>query len=163
MVRSVNVVLGWQIMAARAGMASIRGDLMAGQLCDGCEHYGERCYCSPNSTCEKYEPLKRLELEWNVYYHDFNGGDIKKFNIFDHWRFNEDVARALKRDLNRNDFARHLRSHLFYFFCSKCEYEVLISPWIDDKEEGVIKVDIFDQVMMNFDIFVDYVWGSKLK
>lgn len=163
MVRSVNVVLGWQIMAARAGMASIRGDLMAGQLCDGCEHYGERCYCSPNSTCEKYEPLKRLELEWNVYYHDFNGGDIKKFNIFDHWRFNEDVARALKRDLNRNDFARHLRSHLFYFFCSKCEYEVLISPWIDDKEKGVIKVDIFDQVMMNFDIFVDYVWGSKLK
>jgi hypothetical protein len=71
------------------------------------------------------------------------------------------VARDLKRDLSRNDFARHLRSHLFCFFCSKCEYEVLISPWTGNKEKGTIKIDIFDQVMMNFDIFVDYVWNSR--
>lgn len=136
---------------------------MARQLCDNCEHYGGRCYCAPYSTCEKYEPLKRLELEWNVYRHDFNNDEIKKFNIFDHWRFNEDVARALKRDLNRNDFSRHLRSHLFYFFCTKCEYEILISPWIGNKENVATKVDVFDQVMMNFDVFVDYVWRSKSK
>lgn len=134
---------------------------MAGQLCYDCEHYGERCYCSPNSTCEKFEPLKKLELEWNVYRQDLNSSEIKKFNIFDHWKFNEDVARALKRDLNRNDFIRHLRSELFYFFCSKCEYEVLISTWTGNKEKGAIKIDIFDQVMMNFDIFVDYVWNSR--
>ena len=134
---------------------------MAGQLCDACEHYGERCYCAPNSACEKFEPLKKIELEWNVYRHDFNSSEIKTFNIFDHWKFNEDVARDLKRDLSRNDFARHLRSHLFYFFCSKCEYEVLISPWTGNKEKSTIKIDIFDQVMMNFDIFVDYVWNSR--
>lgn len=136
---------------------------MAGQLCNDCEHYGERCYCAPNSTCDKYEPLKRLNLEWNAYYYSHNKNEIVKFNIFDHWRFNADVARDLKYDTYRDEFAKHLRSHLFYFYCSKCEYEVLISPWVGRKEECVVKVDVFDQVMMNFDVFVEYVWSAKSK
>lgn len=134
---------------------------MAGQLCNDCEHYGERCHCAPNSTCERYEPLKKLDIEWNVYYYSHNDKEIKKFNIFNHWRFNEDVARDLKRDINKSDFDRNLRSHLFYYFCSKCEWEVLISPWVGDKNSGKIKIDVFDQVMMNFDVFVDYVWNSR--
>ena len=28
---------------------------MAAQICEYCRHKNEGCYCSPNSTCDKYE------------------------------------------------------------------------------------------------------------
>lgn len=101
---------------------------------------------------------ERLDLAWNVYYHDFNKREIRKFNIFDHWKFNEDVSKDLYKCRSREEFAKFLRGHLFYYFNSKCEYEVLISPWIGDREKGTIKVDVYDQVMMNWEIFLDYCW-----
>lgn len=98
---------------------------------------------------------------WNVYRHDFNSGEIVRFNIFDHWMFRKDVEGDLRKCKSREEFAKKLRSHLFYYFCSKCEYEVLVSPWTGNKEKGTIKVDIYDQVMMNFEIFLDYVWLNR--
>lgn len=103
-------------------------------------------------------PGEELNLTWNVYYYSLNKKEIQKFNIFDHWKFSEDVAKDLHRCRNREDFGKLLRGHLFYYFCSKCEYEVLISPWIGDRDKGTIKIDIYDQVMMNWEIFLDYCW-----
>ena len=103
---------------------------------------------------------ERLDLTWNVYYHNFNKSEIQKFNIFDHWKFNEDVSNDLHRCSSRSEFGELLRRNLFYYFCSKCEYEVLISPWVGDREKGTIKVDIYNQVMMNWDVFLDYVWTN---
>lgn len=101
---------------------------------------------------------ERLDLTWNVYYHDFNKREIRKFNIFDYWKFNEDVSKDLHKCRSREEFAKLLRGHLFYYFCSKCEYKVLISPWIGDREKGTIEVDVYDQVMMNWETFLDYCW-----
>lgn len=95
-------------------------------------------------------------MEWNVYYYNFNGKKIEKFNIFDHYRFREDVEKDLEKYKSKDEFAKALRSHLFYYFGSKCEWEVLISPWIGDGK--TVKVDVYSQVMLNFDVFVDYVW-----
>lgn len=51
-----------------------------------------------------------------------------------------------------------------YWFWSKCEYEIVISPWVGrNKEEAEVKIDIHDQVMLNFDRFVDYCWSFKEK
>lgn len=97
-------------------------------------------------------------MKWNVYYHNFNANKIETFNIFDHWRFNEDVQKDLSKYRNRDDFAQALRRNLFYYFGSKCEYEVLIGPWVGRKDDCTIKVDVYSQVMLNFDTFVDYVW-----
>ena len=33
------------------------GVIMAAQICEFCEHNKEGCYCSPNSVCDKYEPI----------------------------------------------------------------------------------------------------------
>lgn len=34
---------------------------MAAQICETCVHKQDRCYCSPNSTCDKYEKIKMVE------------------------------------------------------------------------------------------------------
>ena len=42
---------------------------------------------------------------------------------------------------------------------SKCEYEIILSPWTGRADD--IKIDIYDQIMMNWNSFVDYVWSLK--
>ena len=95
-------------------------------------------------------------MKWNAYYHDFNAKEIKTFNIFDHYDFRKDVVRDLNRFKSREEFAKALKRHLFYYFAVKCEWEVLIAPWVGTAD--TIKIDVYDQVMLNWDVFVDYVW-----
>lgn len=60
-------------------------------------------------------------------------------------------------------YAEELRRSLFYYYCSKCEWEVVIGPWCGDRGTKEIKVDVYMQVMNNWDIFVDYVWNEGKK
>ena len=41
---------------------------MSAQICESCEHKHDRCYCSPNSTCDKYEPIKMVtKKSWDEF------------------------------------------------------------------------------------------------
>ena len=100
-------------------------------------------------------------MEWNVFYHDVNAQQIRTFNIFDHCRFSRDVFKYLKECQDKNEFAKKLKSELMYNFWAKAEYEVIISPWCGGKNTKDIKVDIYTQVMNNWNVFLDYVWNSK--
>ena len=98
-------------------------------------------------------------MEWNVYYHDSNARKIIQWNIFKHGSFRKEVYDLLKSDLNKEDFIDQLRKSLMYYFWSKSEYQVLILPWVGEADD--IKIDIYDQVMMNWDKFSEYVWSNK--
>lgn len=100
------------------------------------------------------------ELVWNVFYHNSNSKKIEHFNIFDHWRFREGVEKALKKSKSREDLEKAIRSELFYFFNSKFEWETLITSFPED-DNKTIKVDVYWQVINNFDRFVDYVARNK--
>ena len=100
-------------------------------------------------------------MEWNVFYHDSNKQELKTFNIFDHSTFNENVQKLLKKYKDKNEFAENLKRELMYYFWCKSEYEVIISPWCGGRNTKDIKVDIYTQVMNNWDIFLNYVWESK--
>lgn len=100
-------------------------------------------------------------MKWNVFYHDINAKEITILNIFDHYDFNKDVQRDLVQIKDKDKFAKKLKSNLQYYFWSKAEYEVVISPWCGGKGIEDIKVDIYTQVMNNFDIFLNYCWNSN--
>ena len=38
---------------------------------------------------------------------------------------------------------------------------MIISPWCGGKNTKDIKVDIYTQVMNNWNVFLDYVWNGK--
>jgi hypothetical protein len=97
-------------------------------------------------------------MKWLVYYHAINEDKITTFNIFDHLGFAKEVEKALHSFKSREEFAKKLRSELFYYFGSKCEWEVIVSPWVGSRNKEGIKVDVYNQVMLNWDAFVDYVW-----
>ena len=125
-----------------------------------------------------------------MYYHNFNGRSIEKFNIFDHGRFLEDVMKDLKKYADKEEFSERLRGHLFYYYGSKCEWEVVITSWVphitiselnrlNEEREKTLKkydrepyslyvnpdvgekIDVYEQVRLNWDLFVDYVWSHK--
>lgn len=100
-------------------------------------------------------------MTWNVFYYDFNSDKIKIFNIFDHGRFREDVVSALKKCKTKPEFADRIHSELRYYFWAKCEWETVIAPWIGDKAESGLKVDVYWQIRMNWDKFIDYLWDQR--
>lgn len=98
-------------------------------------------------------------MHWNVIHYDFNGRKIDVFDIFGHGGFSKDVAYAYKKHKNDFDaFADKVRGALFYRFCSKCEWEVTIGAWPPSDRVPERKVDVYWQVMLNWPVFIDYVW-----
>lgn len=100
-------------------------------------------------------------MKWNVYFHNYNKNEIEPYNIFNHSCFTYEVKQAIKKYKDKDTFAEKLKIKLAYYFWSKCEWEIIISPWIGKKESCNEKIDVYDQVMLNWDIFVDYVWNNK--
>ena len=98
-------------------------------------------------------------IEWYVYHHDSNAQKIIKWNVFTHRIFKEEVTELLKRNLPKDEFAEELKNKLLYSFWSRCEYEIILSSWVGYADN--LKIDIYDQITMNWNSFVNYVWNFK--
>lgn len=102
------------------------------------------------------------KLYWGVYRESFNGGrEIEEYNIFDHGGFMQDVKELARKRLNKEQFCERLRRSLLYYYWSKCEWEVVISQWPPSERYKSRKVDVYSQVMLNWDVFCEYVWKHR--
>ena len=99
-------------------------------------------------------------LVWNVFRYDINKREIVAYNIFNHAGFVEDIEKMRKNKITSVDFKDRLKQVLMYYFWAKCEYEVVISSFPPNENAKDEKVDIYSQVMLNFDIFCDYVYSN---
>ena len=131
-----------------------------------------------------------MSLVWNVFVDDFNGRRIEPHNVFNHRTFMKDLVEIKKKYKDDFDkFAEEVRLSLAYCYWSKCEWEIVLTsfpPYIDEKEflrlnnerneriekhgqfirtwvslEKAEKIDVYDQVMMNWDHFINYLWNNK--
>ena len=129
-----------------------------------------------------------FKLSWNVFY--YNRRDIETFNIFEHSSFCKKVINITKESSqSKAIFRDKIINVLRYYFWCKCEYEIIVTtfptyvsneglkkmeadrdkyirdyghckfvhPYLDTE----LKVDIYTQVMMNIDHFIDYLWSHK--
>lgn len=92
---------------------------------------------------------------------------------------------------NFEEFSKAVESSLLYYYWGRCEWEVVICEWpaktfknekeiqeyakeIEEKKkrnewpvidigypEPALKIDVYSQVMMNFNIFINYLWTNK--
>ena len=128
-------------------------------------------------------------MTWNVFRENINRKEIVEYNIFAHSGFANEVDELLKEDVSRDEFDEKLRMILFYYFGSKAEYEVVITSWVPHIDRAELdrlnteyekhnqqwgyyphalsvepdvgrKVDIYNQVMINWDRFRDYLWSK---
>lgn len=101
-------------------------------------------------------------MEWKVYYSNFSDDKICEFNIFDHTSFYNAVKMHAKKCKSYEEFSKELKSSLMYYFWCKSEYEIILKPWIvRDADKKEVKIDMYDQVMLNWPVFLDYVWNRR--
>ena len=127
---------------------------------------------------------------WNVFVENVNKRTIVTFDIFSHIAFTRKVLSSLRSTENKEEFAQELKRILRYFYWAKAEWEVIITSWpayVDVEEFEKVgkeleerkknspfelkrltitpsigkKVDIYEQIMLNFHVFLNYLWNFK--
>lgn len=103
-----------------------------------------------------------MNLEYNVFVEDFNGKTFVPYNVFGHTAFVKDIKKNFKKNAdNEKEFEEDLRMSAQYYFWSKCEWEIIVSSWPPSDRIPEVKVDVYDQLRMNWHIFVEYVRSHK--
>ena len=102
------------------------------------------------------------KLEWFVYYNSWNENKIKPFNVFDHYGFVKACQKSLKKFKDdRETFLEEVKKDLMYYYWSKCEWEIILSSWPPRDSTPKEKIDVYDQVMLNWGHFCDYLWNNR--
>ncbi|MBP5423889.1 MAG: hypothetical protein J6Y78_15755 [Paludibacteraceae bacterium] len=101
--------------------------------------------------------------EWYVYVENSNQKCIEKFNVFRSFNFLNGCKKTFKKFKEVEDIEKEIKSWAMYSFWSKCEYEIVLNSLFDSekhkfKEE---KIDVYDQLMLNWDSFFKYVLEHK--
>lgn len=97
-------------------------------------------------------------LEYYALKLDFNTNKLQKINIFSESDAVEiKKLRKVRKIQNRLDLKIWLKSRLMRQYWSRCEYEMIISPWPRISRDEEIKIDIWTQLEPNLDVITDYV------
>lgn len=101
-------------------------------------------------------------LVWNVWVLNFNQRKIETYNVFDHGGFWRDCQKAAKKFAKDPDgFAEEVRHSLMYWYWSKCEWEIILQSWPPSERVPDIKIDVYDQIMINKDVFFPWLWEHR--
>lgn len=122
-----------------------------------------------------------MKLVWNVFLYDINKKEVQSWNVFNHGRFTVDMIKCLETCRDKLEFKTELKRDIMYYFGFKVEYEAFITepfPHVTKKEidrlaeedtrhcthvnlEYGKKIDVCQQIMMNYGHFIDYLWRNK--
>jgi hypothetical protein len=130
-----------------------------------------------------------MALSWRVFREDPNKRTIEYHDIFKGTYLQEEVEALMHSAHSKEEFAAELKQKLMYRYWSRSEHEIVITSWppyinvenIDEMKKEVEKhnaecnweqkrispnltiarkIDVFDQIAMNWPQFVDYVWEN---
>ena len=107
--------------------------------------------------------MEKYNLSWKAFYHNFNARRIEEYNVLNDGFVNGLMERLPKKksEITYEAFKENLRSELMYKYWCKCEWEVVLSAFPPSRNgEEKRKVDIYQQVMLNFEIFCKYAYDN---
>lgn len=99
--------------------------------------------------------------EWYVYTEDYNANTIKKFNVFYSINFLDGCKRTFKKYKDIKKIEEEIKAWARYSFWSKCEYEVVLNAFTNKSDFQDVKIDVYDQLMLNWDSFFQYIMDHK--
>ena len=102
-------------------------------------------------------------LKYNVWIFNFNQQEIEIYNVFRHYGFFKTIKKILLEYETIEDFSEQLKKEVMYHFWAKAEWEIIIQPWSGccDIKKTAKKIDVYDQLTMNWEHFVKYIWDNK--
>lgn len=92
---------------------------------------------------------------FNVLNWDINANKLISYNVLPYFiREYTELAKD-KRPVTDEQWREFVRRKGMYMYWSRCEYEIIISPWpTQDKE---VKIDIWKQIEMNIDLLINVI------
>lgn len=118
--------------------------------------------------------IKNAELKFYAFTYDWNTKSLEWTNVLGD-RYKEHLVKALKtkteerRIKNRDELKENLRQYLFSYYASRAEYEVLVGDLLSEINptkyvDEMVKLDVYNQVIKNLDVMVDYIINTmKIK
>ena len=103
-------------------------------------------------------------IHWYVYEEDVNARTIEVVDLLSHPYMKRELPAILEQcNGSKDEFAKLIRTALMYQYWARCEYEIILTGWPPPNPTRFkdLKIDIFDQVSMNWDAFIDYIWTHR--
>lgn len=102
-------------------------------------------------------------MEWMVYWQDPCCSKITTRNVFTlSATFYEDLRKLQKavheNNISFKEFSKELLGSVMYCYWSKVEHEIILTPVFGMKTPS-LKIDVYDQLRMNWKHFSSYVWN----
>ena len=98
-------------------------------------------------------------MKWNVICYNPDIHKFKPYDIFKCLDFLNDTLKNFEKcKNNKSKFIEELETDAIHYFFGQVEYEIVICPWMHTDYNK--KIDIYDQLKLNWDVFADYVWNS---
>ena len=100
-------------------------------------------------------------IHWYVYTENVNRQRIEVVDLFDSHYMSKEVPTILRKCCDdKAVFSKLLKDVLMYQYWGRCEYEITLTGWPPPRKDMFkdLKVSVFDQLSLNWDAFIDYVW-----
>ena len=96
-------------------------------------------------------------MEW--YVHIYENGSVRAINVFD----NLDFYRGIKEmfdvpEQSYEEIEMRVKQLAKWKFFNN--YEFVMSSWPESASARRYKIDIFDQLMLNWNHLIDYIYGT---
>lgn len=107
---------------------------------------------------------KTSDPEWYVFVSDFNTKKIEIFNVFHSHTFLKGCRKSFKKyklPEQYDELVESIRSDAMYSFWSKCEYETVITELFGRDSFQAKKIDVYQQLMLNWEPFIEYTIKHK--
>ena len=132
--------------------------------------------------------LRKYNLAYYVYIENINKRKIEKYNVLND-SIIEEILKRTKDCSDKKQFAEETEHIIMYHYWSRSEWEIILTDWPPHMKTDELtklntevekyqkdygkepysltvnlstaeKIDVYDQVMMNWNIFIDYVWKN---
>ena len=104
--------------------------------------------------------MKRKIKSFNVINFDFNSNKFETYDVMPYLVGCYKNEKKDKRPVTFDEFKKFVESNSMYMYWSRCEYEVILSDWPNQKTHK--KIDIHWQIMNNIDIVTNVLMENVL-
>lgn len=97
--------------------------------------------------------MKKKTFVWNVMNWSFNQDKLETYDVGPSFVSFYKSLKPKARPKTYDEIEKWLDSEARYHFWAKCEYEMIVHGWPAGKNDE--KIDIYDQLKLNWNVFVN--------
>lgn len=104
--------------------------------------------------------MKKNIKPFNVINYEFNSDKFEAYDVMPYLVNCYNKEKKNKRPVTFDEFKKFVEGKSMYMYWARCEYEIIISDWPNQKTRK--KIDIHWQIMNNIDIVTNVLMENVL-